>query len=345
MLPRSLWLGQRMQFDRTNRRHFITLLGGALAMRPVAAWGQQGERMRRIAVLTPLAASDSEHQARIDAFTQELQRLGWAIRRNLQIDTRAGAEDAEHARRYAAELLALSPDVILATGGSVVGPLLQVTRTVPIVFTQTPDPVGAGFVESLARPGRNATGFLLFEYGTSAKWLELLKEMVPSVTRVAVIRDAAIPQGAGQFGAIQSAALPLGIELRPVDLHDRGESERTIEAFARNPNGGLIITASGLANVHRELLITLAAQYRLPAVYFHRLLAVAGGLLSYGPNSIDPHRRAAGYVDRILKGEKPADLPVQAPTKYELVINLKTAKAIGLEVPPSLLVRADEVIE
>src|SRR5262249_22339071 len=261
----------------------------------------------------PLAADDPEHQARVAAFTQELQRLGWQVGRNVQIDTRAGAEDAERGRRYAMELVALSPDVVLATGGSVVGPLLQVTRSIPVVFTQTPDPVGAGFVESLARPGGNATGFLLFEYGTSGKWLELLKEIAPSVTRVAVVRDAAIPQGAGQFGAIQSVALPLGIELRPVDVHDPAAIEPAVEAFARSRNVGLIVTASGLANVHRQLIITLAARYGLPAVYFHRLLAASGGLLSYGPNSIDPHRRAAGYVDRILKGEKPADLPVQAP--------------------------------
>jgi putative tryptophan/tyrosine transport system substrate-binding protein len=333
-----------MRFDQLHRREFITLLGGAAAW-PLEARAQQPERMRRIGVLTPLAAEDPEHKARLAAFAQELQQLGWAVGRNVRIDTRAGANDVDRARGYAAELVALAPDVILATGGSVVGPLIKVTRSVPIVFTQTPDPVGAGFVDSLARPGGNATGFTLFEYGTSGKWLELLKEIAPGVTRAAVLRDAAIPQGSGQFGAIQSVAPSFGVELRPVDVHDAGEIERAVAAFAQSSNGGLIVTASGLANVHRELIIALAARYRLPAVYFHRLFVPAGGMISYGPNSIDPHRRAAVYVDRILKGEKPADLPVQAPTKYELVINLKTAKALGLEVPPTLLARADEVIE
>jgi putative tryptophan/tyrosine transport system substrate-binding protein len=328
-----------------NRREFIALLVGGAAAWPLAARAQQGERMRRIGVLTPLAEEDAEHKARLAAFAQELLQSGWAVGRNVRIDTRAGANDVDRARAYAAELVALAPDVILATGGSVVGPLIKVTRTVPIVFTQTPDPVGAGFVDSLARPGGNATGFTLFEYGTSGKWLELLKEIAPGVTRAAVLRDAAIPQGSGQLGAIQSVAPSLGVELRPVDVHDAGEIERAVAAFAQSPNGGLIVTASGLANVHRELIIALAARYRLPAVYFHRLFVAAGGMVSYGPNSIDPHRRAAGYVDRILKGEKPADLPVQAPTKYELAINLKTAKALGLTVPDSLLARADEVIE
>jgi putative ABC transport system substrate-binding protein len=327
-----------------KRREFITLLGGAAAW-PIVARAQQGERMRRIGVLTPLAAEDPEHKARLAAFVQGLQQLSWAVERNVRIDTRAGADDADRARTYAAELVALAPDVILATGGSVVGPLIKVTRSVPIVFTQTPDPVGAGFVDSLARPGGNATGFTLFEYGTSGKWLELLKEIAPGVTRAAVLRDAAIPQGSGQFGAIQSVAPSFGVELRPVDVHDGGAIERAVAAFAQSPNGGLIVTASGLANVHRELIIVLAARYRLPAVYFHRLFVPGGGMISYGPNSIDPHRRAATYVDRILNGEKPGDLPVQNPTKYELVINLKTAKALGLEVPPTLLARADEVIE
>jgi ABC-type uncharacterized transport system substrate-binding protein len=328
-----------------RRRTFIALLGGAAAAWPLTARAQQAERMRRIGVLTPLAAEDPEHKARLAAFAQELQQLGWAVGRNVRIDTRAGANDVDRARGYAAELVALAPDVILATGGSVVGPLIKVTRSVPIVFTQTPDPVGAGFVDSLARPGGNATGFTLFEYGTSGKWLELLKEIAPGVTRAAVLRDAAIPQGSGQFGAIQSVAPSFGVELRPVDVHDAGEIERAVAAFAQSSNGGLIVTASGLANVHRELIIALAARYRLPAVYFHRLFVPAGGMISYGPNSIDPHRRAAVYVDRILKGEKPAELPVQAPTKYELVINLKTAKALGLDVPATLLARADEVIE
>ena len=241
--------------------------------------------------------------------------------------------------------MGLAPDVILASGGSLVAPILQATRTVSIVFTQTPDPVGAGFVDSLARPGGSATGFTLFEYGTSGKWLELLKEVAPGVTRAAILRDAAIPQGSGQFGAIQSVAPSFGVELRPVDVNDPSEMERAVGAFAQSANGGLIVTASGLANVHRELIIALAARHRLPAVYFHRLFISGGGMISYGPNSIDPHRRAATYVDRILKGEKPGDLPVQAPTKYELVINLKTAKALGLDIPPTLLARADEVIE
>jgi putative tryptophan/tyrosine transport system substrate-binding protein len=327
-----------------KRRQFISLLGGAAAW-PLAARAQQGERMRRVGVLTPLGAEDQEHQARLTAFTQSLEQLGWIVGRNVHIDTRAGAGDPDGIRRHAAELVALAPDVILATGGSVVGPLIKVTRSVPIVFTQTPDPVGAGFVNSLARPGGNATGFTLFEYGTSGKWLELLKEIAPGVTRAAVLRDAAIPQGSGQFGAIQSVAPSFGVELRPVDVHDAGEIERAVAAFAQSPNGGLIVTASGLANVHRELIIALAARYRLPAIYFHRLFIPAGGMISYGPDSIDPHRRAATYVDRILKGEKPADLPVQAPTKYELVINHKTAKALGLEIPSSVLARADEVIE
>ena len=278
-----------------------------------------------------MAADDPEGQARIAAFLQGLQELGWTDGRNVRIDTRWGAGDADRNRRYAAELVALAPDVILASGGTVVGPLLQATRTVPIVFTQTPDPVGAGFVESLARPGGNATGFTLFEYGISGKWLELLKEIAPRVTRAAVLRDPAIPQGIGQLGAIQSVAPSFGVELSPVDVRDAGEIERAVTAFARGSNGGLIVTASGLAIVHRELIITLAARHKLPAVYSSRFFVTGGGLISYGPDSIDPHRRAAGYVDRILKGEKPADLPVQAPTKYELVINLKTAKALGLD--------------
>ena len=302
--------------------------------------------MRHIGVLTPLAAEDPEHKARLAAFAQGLQQLGWEVGRNVQIDTRAGAGDADRARRYAAELVALTPDVILATGGSVVGPLLKVTRRVPVVFTQTPDPVGAGFVDSLARPGGNATGFILFEYGTSGKWLELLKEFVPGVTRAAILRDAAIPQGSGQFGAIQSVAPSFGVELRPVDVNDASAMERAVGAFAQSANGGLIVTASGLANVHRELIIALAARYRLPAIYFHRLFVSGGGLISYGPNSIDPHRRAAEYVDRILKGEKPADLPVQAPTKYELVDQPQDRQERSAStVPPTLLARADEVIE
>jgi len=327
-----------------RRRECITLLGGAAAW-PLAAHAQQGERMRRIGVLMGLAADDAEGQARIAAFVQALQGLGWSNGRNVRIDIRRGAGDAERSRSYAAELVALTPDVILASGGTVVGPLLQATRTIPIVFTQTPDPVGAGFVASLARPGGNATGFTIFEYGISAKWLELLKQIAPRVTRAAVLRDPATPQGVGQFATIQAVAPSFGVELSPVTMRDADEIERNVTAFARSSNGGLIVTSSGLAAVHRDLVIMLAARHKLPAVYPFRYHATGGGLISYGADSIDPYRQAAGYVDRILKGEKPADLPVQAPTKYELVINLKTAKALGLEIPPTLLARADEVIE
>jgi putative tryptophan/tyrosine transport system substrate-binding protein len=328
-----------------RRREFITLIGGAAAAWPLAARAQQREQMRRIGVLMNLSSDDAEGQARNAAFLQGLQELGWTVGRNVRIEYRWGAGDAELFRRYASELVALAPDVILAGGGAVVPSLLQATRTVPIVFTGTPDPVGAGFVESLARPGGNATGFTIYEYGISGKWLELLKEIAPHVTRAAVIRDPAIAAGLGQWGAIQSVAPSLGVELRPLGVRDAGEIERAITAFAHSPNGGLIVTGSALAVVHRELITTLAARYRLPAVYTLPLMANAGGLISYGPDSIDPYRRAAGYVDRILKGEKPADLPVQAPTRYELVINLKTAKALGLTVPATLLARADEVIE
>ena len=330
-----------------QRREFITLLSGAAAAWPLAARAQQGERMRRIGVLMNLAAADPESTARVTAFAQGLQESGWTIGRNVQIDTRWAAADADLFRRYAAELVALAPDIILilAGGGAVVPSLLQATRAIPIVFTQTPDPVGAGFVESLARPGGNVTGFMLYEYGIGAKWLELLKEIAPHVTRAAVIRDAAIASGIGQWGAIQTAAPSFGVELRPVDVRDASEIERAIAAFARSPNGGLIVAASTLAVVHRDLIVTLAARHKLPAVYPSRFFVRSGGLIFYGPDSVEPHRRAAGYVDRILKGEKPADLPVQAPTKYELAINLKTAKALGLDVPPTLLARADEVIE
>jgi putative tryptophan/tyrosine transport system substrate-binding protein len=327
-----------------RRREFITLLGGAAAW-PLAARAQQGERVRRIGVLMTLAADDPEGQARLRAFVQGLQELGWTDGRNVRFDYRWPAGDAERIRRYAAELVALAPDVILAGGGAVVPSLLQATRTVPIVFTQTPDPVGAGFVNSLARPDGNVTGFTTYEYGISAKWLELLKEIAPHVTRAAVIRDAAIASGTGQWGALQSVAPSFGVELSPVNMLDAGEIERAVAAFARSPNGGVILTGSTLAVIHRDLIVTLAARHKLPAVYSGRFFVTGGGLTSYGPDSIDPHRRAAGYVDRILKGEKPADLPVQAPTKYELVINLKTAKALGLTVPPTLLARADEVIE
>jgi ABC-type uncharacterized transport system substrate-binding protein len=328
-----------------KRRQFIALLGGGAAAWPLAARAQQGERVRRIGVLVSIAPDDPEAQARVAAFIHELQQLGWADGRNLRIDIRWGAGDAERIRRYAAELVALAPNAILAVGGGAVGPLLQTTRTVPIVFTLTPDPVGAGFVDSLARPGGNATGFTNFEYGIGGKWLELLKEIAPRVTRAAVLRDPAIPAGIGQFGAIQAVAPSFGIELRPVDVRDAGEIERAVATFARSSNDGLIVTSNALALVHRNLIVTLAARHRLPTIYPFRFFVTAGGLASYEPDSIDPQRRAASYVDRILKGEKPADLPVQAPTKYELAINLKTAKALGLDVPTSLLARADEVIE
>jgi putative ABC transport system substrate-binding protein len=312
-------------------RDFVILLGGsAVAPWPLAARAQQGERMRRIGVLTNFFADDPEWQIRIAAFRQGLSELGWSEGGNVRIDTRWGGGDVDRYRRHAAELLALAPDVILANSSAALAPLLQATRTVPIVFTTVADPVGAGFVESLARPGGNVTGFTVFEYGIGAKWLELLKEIAPHVTRAAVIRDAAIASGIGQWGAIQTAAPSFGVELRPVDVRDASEIERAIAAFARSPNGGLIVAASTLAIVHRETIITLAARHKLPAVYSNRFFVRSGGLISYGPDSVEPHRRAAGYVDRILKGEKPADLPVQAPTKYELVINLKIAKALGL---------------
>jgi putative ABC transport system substrate-binding protein len=327
-----------------RRREFITLLGGAVAW-PLAARAQQPDRVRRVGVLLSLSADDPQGQARLTAFVQGLQQLGWTDGRNMRIDARWSAGNADDTHKYAAELVALAPEVILASGGSVAGQLLQVTRTVPVVFTITPDPVGAGFVASLARPGGNATGFTQVEYGTSAKFLELLKEIAPRVTRAAVLRDPAIPQGIGQFAVIQSVAPSLRMEVNPVDIRDAGDIERAVTAFAHSSNGGLIVPGSGLATVHRELIITLAARHKLPAVYSARYFVTGGGLISYGADLIDPHRLAAGYVDRILKGEKPADLPVQAPTKYETVINLKTAKSLGLEVPDRLLALADEVIE
>jgi putative tryptophan/tyrosine transport system substrate-binding protein len=327
-----------------RRREFIAALGGVAASWPLAVRAQQSDRVRRIGVLMTLAADDPEAQPRNAAFLQALGELGWTVGRNLQIDYRwSGA--ADQIRSAAAELAALAPDVILVSSSPALAAMQQATRTVPIVFVAVIDPVGAGFVESLARPGGNITGFLVFEYGLSVKWLELLKEIAPGVTRVAVLRDPAIASGVGQFAVIQSVAPSLGVDVRPINLSDAGEIERAVRAFARSPNGGLIVTASPLALIHRELIATLAAQHRLPTVYSFRYFVAVGGLISYGPSSIDPYRRSATYVDRILKGEKPADLPVQAPTKYELAINLKTAKALGLEVPPSLLARADEVIE
>jgi putative ABC transport system substrate-binding protein len=328
-----------------KRREFITLLGGAAAVWPLAARAQQGERMRRIGVLLPAAADDPVFQDRVGAFLQGLERSGWTVGRNVRIDTRWAGADAASIRRHAVELAALAPDVILAHGGSAVGPLMQATRTVPIVFPIIGDPVGAGFVDSLARPGGNATGFLSNEYSLSGKWLELLKQIVPIVTRVAVLRNPAISSGPAQFGVIQAAAPSLRVEVTPVNMRDAPEIERAVTTFARSGNGGLIVTAGALGTVHRPTIIALAARHKLPAVYFDRSFVAAGGLISYGANYIDQYRQAASYVDRILKGEKLADLPVQAPTKYELVINLKTARALSLEVPPTLLARADEVIE
>jgi len=328
-----------------RRRKFIALLGGSAIAWPLAARAQQSERMRRIAVLLPATTDDTQYQTWFGAFLQGLQQSGWTIGRNVQIDTRWATANADAVRRNAAELVALAPDVIFANGASTLGPLLNVTRTVPIVFAAVADPVGAGFVHNLARPGGNATGFMAFEYSISTKWLELLKQIAPSVTRVAVLRDSTTTSGIGQFGVIQAMAPSLRVEVSHVNVRDATEIAPAVAAFARSSNGGLIITASGLSFIHSNLIVKLAAQYRLPAVYFERSFAAAGGLMSYGPDQIDQFRRAAGYVDRIFKGEKPADLPVQAPTKYELVINLKTAKPLDLEVPQTLLATADEVID
>jgi len=325
-----------------KRRDFIALLGGATAW-PRAARAQQGERVRRIGVLTSLSASDPEGMSCIAAFTQGLQQAGWIVGRNLQIDFRWAAARGDP-RKQIAEMIALAPEVILATGSAVVGPM-QVTRTIPIVFVNVIDPVGAGFVESLSRPGGNATGFTQFEYSTSGKWLELLKEIVPRVTRAAVLRDPTSPSGLGQFAAVQSVAPGLGMEVRPVNVRDTGEIERSLDAFASAPNGGLIVTGNAASVEHRALILALASRHKLPAVYNQKLFVAPGGLVSYGPDLYEQYRLAAGYVDRILKVEKPADLPVQAATKYELAINLKTAKALGITVPPALIARADEVIE
>jgi putative ABC transport system substrate-binding protein len=333
-----------MPVGRGNRRAFIAGLAGAAAW-PLAARAQQRERMRRIGVLMNLTADDPEAAARFNALAQGLQQFGWIVGRNVQIEHRSGAVDADRSRRYATELVALAPDLILATSIPAVVALQQATRTVPIVFVNTVDPVGAGLVDSLAQPGGNMTGFTIYEYEISAKWLELLKEIAPQLTRVAVLRDAAIASGIGQWAVIQAAARSFGVDVRPVGVRDTDEIERAVAAFARSSNGGMIVTASPLAGVRRELIISLAARHRLPAVYPARYFATSGGLLSYGPDLTDQFRLAAAYVDRILKGENPADLPVQAPTKYELVINLKTAKTLGLDVPHSILARADEVIE
>jgi putative ABC transport system substrate-binding protein len=335
---------KRTSLPLRSSREFITLLGGAAAW-PLAARAQQREKMRRVGVLMGMTADDPESQVRLAAFAQGLQQLGWSVGQNLQIDYRWGGGNAELMRKNATELIALAPDIILAHSSTALTPLLQATRTIPIVFTTVADPVGAGYVDSLARPGGNVTGFSNFEYTIGGKWLELLKEIAPRVTRVAVFRESAIAAGPGQFGAIQAAAPAIGVEVLPIDVRNADEIERAVTPFAQSSNNGLIVTASPGSALHRDLIITLAARHKLPAVYPYRYVVAAGGLLSYGPDFADQFRRAASYIDRILKGDKPADLPVQAPTKYELVINLKTARALGLEVPSSLLARADEVIE
>jgi putative ABC transport system substrate-binding protein len=325
-----------------SRREFITLLSGAAAF-PLAARGQPP--VQRVAVLLPYVAGEPIAQARLAAFKQALQQLGWVDGRNLHVDVRWAGGNEDDVRRQAADLAASGPDVILANGSAAAGPLLQVTRTIPVVFAIVPDPVGAGYVESLARPGGNATGFSSFEYGISGKWLELLKQIAPGITRAAVMRDPAISGGIGLFGAIQSVAPSLGVNVTPINVRDAEDIERQIARFARPSDSGLIVTGSALAVHHRDLIVTLAAGHKLPTIYFTGLFVAAGGLISYGPDFLDQFRRVAGYVDRILKGEKPADLPVQAPVKYELVINLKTARALGLDLPASVLARADEVIE
>ena len=327
-----------------RRRDFVTLIGGAAAW-PLAVRAQQPSQARRIGMLTGFGSDDPGGQARLTAFAQGLQQLGWTDGRNVRIEARWGAGDAERYRGYAAELVALAPDVILVGGGSILAAVQNATRTVPIVFVSVTDPVGAGYVASLARPGANTTGFTLFEYGTSGKWLELLKEIAPNVMRAAVIQDPSITSGTGQLAAIQAVAPSLGVELTPVDVRDASGIEHSIATFTPGSNCGLIVTISPLALRHRELIIALAAKHRLPAVYPWRVFVADGGLISYGPDDIDQYRRAASYVDRILRGEKPADLPVQAPTKFELVINLRTAKAQGVSVPDTLLAGADEVIE
>jgi putative tryptophan/tyrosine transport system substrate-binding protein len=328
-----------------RRRDFIKGIAGSTAVWPFAARAQQTERTRRIGVLSGLAADDPQGHATISAFLQSLQKLGWADGRNATIDYRWGAGNIDDMRKQAAELVALGPDVMVATGGASVGPLLQATRTIPIVFANVPDPVGSGFVESLSRPGGNATGFVQFEYNLSGKWLELLKQVAPNVTNAVMLWDPTILAGIGQFAVIQSVAPSLGVEVRAINVRDTAEIERGVATFARFENGGMIVAASALAVVHRALIVALAARHKLPTTYFQRIFVTDGGLISYGPDFIDQYRRAAGYVDRILKGEKPGDLPVQAPTKYDLTINLKTAKALGLSLPPALLARADEVIE
>ena len=330
-----------------KRREFIEGLAGATAasLLPLVARAQRPEKIRRIGVLLPAATSDLDFQKWVEAFLQALALLGWTVGRNVQVDIRWATANPAGIQRHANELAALAPDVVLTSGTSTIGPMLQASRTVPIVFPTVIDPVGAGFVDSLARPGGNATGFLLYEYSLGGKWLELLKEIAPSVTRVGVLRDPATPSGTGQFAAIQTAASSLRFEPYAINMREAQEIERAIANFAGAPNGGLILTGSRMALLHHDLIITLAARHKLPAVYYERSFATAGGLIAYGPDRIDQFRRAAGYVDRILRGEKPADLPVQSPTKFELIVNLKTAKTLGLEIPATLLSRADEVIE
>jgi putative ABC transport system substrate-binding protein len=335
---RLLSLGADMR-----RREFITLIGGAAVAWPLGARAQQSDRMRRIAVLMPV--DNADQRANYAAFLQVLQQLGWIDGHNVKIDIRWGGGKPSETRKYATDLVALAPDVIVVTGTDGLVPLLQATHTVPIVFVSVADPVGAGYVETMARPGGNTTGFIQFDYSLSGKWVELLKQIAPGVTRAAVLRDPNISSGIGQFAVIQAMAPSVGVEVAAIDLRDAGEIERAVTAFARFPNGGLILTASGLSLVHRELIVALAARYKLPAVYYRRYYVDRGGLVSYGYDIVQQYRGAAGYVDRILKGEKPAELPVQAPTKYEMVINLKTAKALSLDIPPTVLARADEVIE
>ena len=328
-----------------RRREFISLLGGAAAVWPLKARAQQGEQIRRIGVIVPASPDDASFQTWIGVFLQALAQLGWTIGRNMRLDIHWATPNATKIRQHAAELAALTPDVILTSGTSTTGPMLQATRTVPIVFATVVDPVGAGLIDSLARPGGNATGFLLYDFNLGGKWLELLKQIAPTITRVAVLRDASTTSGTGQFAAIQAVAPSLKVDVVPVNMREAADLERTIAAFARSPNGGVILTGSGLSILHRDLIIALAARYKLPAIYYERFFAAAGGLISYGSDRIELYRLAAGYVDRILKGEKPADLPVQAPTKFEMVINLKTAKALGLTVPPALLATATETIQ
>jgi putative tryptophan/tyrosine transport system substrate-binding protein len=344
-MPWSPWLGQQMQFNRLKRRAFITLIGGAAALWPLAGRAQQPGGARRIGIIHDYNELDPVGRGQLAAFRVALDKLGWADGRNVVIEYKSGAIDNEMLRGYATEILSHKPDVVLTSGATITAAVQRVSRNVPIVFVNVTDPVGAGLVATLSRPGANVTGFTQFEFGISAKWLELLKEMAPAITRVAVVRDPTARTGGGQLGAIQAVAPSLGVDVRPVDPHESTDIERGLSTFASDAKTGLIVTSSRLARVHRDLIVTLAARHRLPAIYAFRAYAAIGGLMFYGPDATDPYRRAAGYVDRVLKGEKPENLPVQAPTKYELVINLKTAKTLGLSVPETLLSRADEVIE